>query len=222
MPPRPPERVRDEDGRGDAQRPRQSAADPASRAVRVLRQKDDGPIRGSVGRVDPGVRADETVVRHADHDPVLGAEHIARFVEYDLHVARVLAEFAGELLRSGARRHLGQPAKTALRLGHGLVGDHDHVTVRQRRAVVAQRGCDEAREVVAGLDLRQSAKRDGGDQISLRMSWRIMPRVCAAPPCVESSPSRRASRSSGVSTSSASEGTSTTSGVVPADSALAA
>ena len=49
-----------------------------------------------------------------------------------------------------------------------------------------------------------------------------MPRVCAAPPWIDSSPSRSASRSSGVSTSSASEGTSTISAVVPSAWAFAA
>ena len=121
-------------------------------------------------------------------------------------MSRVLAVIRGQLDRARARLDVRQGPDAALGLGDDLVGDHDHVLAGDR---LRCRCGDQGREVVSRSHLRQALNGDRGDRAHamLRASWLSMPRVCAAPPRDVASAFCSSARSSGVSTSSASEPT---------------
>ena len=220
-PPGAAERVGDHDSGGDSGQLSEAVSQDLCRLVGVDREHHDRVLARDVGRVDAGVGADEAVVGLADQDAADRADQLLRLVEHDLDVARVLVVLGGELVRELARMHVVQVPDASLDLRHGLVGDHDDIPVvqRPRRLAGCERRLDQRREVVVGLQLREAGDGAGGDHRWLRSSWLSIPRVCAAPPCLSASASRKASRSSGVSTSSASVGTLTIWNGVPASRA---
>ncbi len=152
-----------------------------------------------------------------------GPADLAGLVEHHLDVAGILAELGGHRDGPLAGDDLAQPPGASLGLGDELVGDHDHVIGGRRLARGGQGIGDQLGRLVAVMDLGNAGEGAGGDhswslvgQERLRSSWRSMPRVCAAPPRVRSSVASTSARSSGVSMSSASDGTSTVSTWIPA------
>ena len=127
---------------------------------------------------------------------------LARLVEHDLDVARVLAVVARERPRALARHDVGEAPAARPR--------------PSRRPCARPRGRRRAR---ASRGRRSSAPRSSPGRISgspgsglgrqatrhRRPRRASSPRVCAAPPCAASSAARSAARSSAVSTSSTSE-----------------
>ena len=182
----------------------------ARRAVGVARQQDQRVLAGGVGGVDAGVGAHEAVVGHADQHALRVARSTSLgLVEHDLDVARVLVEFAARArLRAGGRLDLGEPADPALGLGDDLVGDHEHVAVGELVPAASRaRGDQLPRGRRPGRISGSPSSATARDHSTwLRSQLASMPRVCAAPPWVDSRLASSASRSSGVSMSSASDG----------------
>ena len=73
------------------------------RGVRVDRQQRDRAQLLDVRGVDAGVRADEAVLRLADHHAVVHAHDARALAQHDLDDARVLLPLLGDLLRERAR-----------------------------------------------------------------------------------------------------------------------
>ena len=98
---------------------------PARRAVGILGQ-ERGPTLGHVGKVDTGVGAHEPVPR-LGHDEVTSAPQ-------DADRLGLGQETLGVRVRGVDADH------AALRLGHDLLGDHDHVARDERRLRGDDRG----------------------------------------------------------------------------------
>ena len=70
------------------------------------------------------------------------------------------------------------------------MGDHDHVArtdARRRAAARPPRSAPQCRRRAAPRGVPSSADRGDFAQARLRLSWLSIPRVCAAPPCVQAS-----------------------------------
>ena len=166
-----PEAVRDHDRRARAGHAREACPQRARGGVGVEREQDEDTVRGGVGLVDPGVRADEAVVRADDQDAALRAQQLGRLVEDRLHVTGILAVPRCEFERARGGGDLVQASQPALGFGDDLVGDHDDVAVGER-----VRG-DQCREIVPGLDLGQSAQRARARSQRLQGGARARPRA---------------------------------------------
>src|SRR3954471_7272245 len=197
--PRPAERVGDHDGGARGQR----GPERAGARVGVAGEEDERVGRRRVRGVDAGVRADEAVARAGDDDAAFGADDVAGLVEHDLDVAGTLVEPLREHLRARRRSYVGERDDRALGLRDDLVGHDENVG---RLELLARRGGEQRREIVAGPYLRETLERPRLEAAHRRPRRISSPRVWAAPPVRASSAARRAARSSSVSTSRASDG----------------
>ncbi len=191
----------------------------ARRAVGVLRQEARG-IGVDIGLVDARVGADPAVVRLHDEHALVASHHPPALAQDHLRELRVAPELEGERLRAGRRRDLGEADEAPLGLGDDLLAHHEDVAGLERCLLPARRLVNEAGEVVASPDLGQSLDADHLVSLHLACPWlgfrcgrcqdetRAALRVCAPR-------ARSRSRSSGVSMSRPSPGSSRMTGVRP-------
>ena len=142
-------------------------AQRARGTVGVTRQHDHGVRGRSIRGIDAGVGADEAVMGDADQHAASGADQLARLVEDDLDVSRVLAVLAGELPRPLPRRHVGERSDAPFGLGERLVCDYQHVTGPELELAVGPFH-NQRRQVGAALDLGESCERRRGEHPPIR------------------------------------------------------
>src|SRR5438067_11868589 len=123
-------------------------AERAGRAIGVLGQQRDR-VGVGVRLVHAGVGADPAVMRLGHQHTAIHSHDAARLAEDHLDQPRIAAELSGERRCHRGRRDLGESQQSPLRLGDDLLADDQHVTGRDRRALLRGGGDDQPRDVVA-------------------------------------------------------------------------
>ena len=96
----------------------------------------------------------------ADQDATLPADDLLRLGEDDLQLAGILAGFLGHRERSLTGGHVRKPHDATFALGDDLLRDDENVAVLKPLVRARERVEEQAHEVVARTDLRQTVDRD--------------------------------------------------------------
>ena len=143
--------------------------------------------------------------------PRVGAHELVRLVEDHLRPgAGPCRAPSASCVRLAAGEDLGEPDDPALGLRDDLVGDGEHVVGPQAALERAGGRAEDRREVVARPDLRDAGQRGERDHEAAGTRRSSTARVRRRRRAARRAPQRSAPRSSGVSTSSPSDGRSQT------------
>src|SRR6185369_6148653 len=157
-PPRPSERIGDDDRDFDAETLAELLPQSRGRSIRVDRE-ERGLASGRLVRpVDSGVGGDESLGSGGDQMPVVHVQHFSGFLQRELDHGRIFLVLLREAARFLAGHHVFEPHDAPLGLGDDFLADDDDVAGTKLNAA-HDRVADETGEIVAGPDRRNAGQR---------------------------------------------------------------
>lgn len=137
-------------------------AQAARGGVRVARQQRR-PAGGDVRRIDPGVGADEAVMRLDDNQSRcrragIHADNAAALLQDDFHQPRVFVERKRQRAREGGGFDAGELDEAAFRLGYDFLRNDEHIAVGEGHSAVGSGLAQQLRQRRARVQFREAGE----------------------------------------------------------------